>query len=788
MGSLASGLPFFLRMRRRLPLIGVPVILVAAAWLWPLPAAFSDHRAISTRITDRDGRLLYDVRQSGLQANVSGSVITADFRDAVIAVEDRTFETNPGVSLRGITRALARDIAAGKVVQGGSTVTQQLVRSILKPARRGILYKAREVWLALKVTARTSKEGILSGYANTAFFGQQSYGIAAAARTYFDKTPANLSLAESALLAGLLNAPTSLNPFKDLAAAEGRRSLVLHAMLETGKITRDQFDEAEAEPVKLTRGTVPIEAPHFVFWLLQRHPELRDAGGEVRTTIDLPLQHAVEQSIRSRLTDLADKKVTSAAVVVLDARTGDILSMVGSADYFDEEHGGAVNVAVSARQPGSAIKPFTYALAFTQGMTPATTVADVYAQFFTQTGDPYVPRNYDFREHGLVRLREALADSYNIPAVKLLEHVGVERLLTFLTQAGITTLTETPEHYGLALTLGDSEVKLLELASAYGIFPRGGETLAPRALLSDPAASGRRILDPKVAWLVTDILSDNDARAAEFGRDGPLSFGVPVAAKTGTTRNSRDNWTLGFTPNVIVGVWVGNADNTPMRGTSGITGAGPIFHDVMIEAIKEEGSGQFARPSGIVDREICKLSGLLPTDLCPDRTTEHFIEGTEPRGHDTMYVNIPIDARTGLKAGPSCPGQFVKAGFFTDFPSELRKWARENGWKLPPDQYSPLCPAAAGSAVSESGTFVITEPAPGSSYLLDPLIPDADEAVIFEGRAERFGTVDWYVDGKKVAKARAPDYRYAWLPTVGIHRIQAGFGTLSPAVSIEVRR
>jgi penicillin-binding protein 1C len=764
-----------------LSLLGMTLII----FLWPLPEAFSVKNVISTRLDDRTGKPLYDVRQSGFEEDGS-FVVPKTFRDAIISVEDRTFETNAGFSMKGIARALLKDIQAGKIVQGGSTITQQYVRSILKPKKRGFFYKIYEIFLAVKLTSRMSKEDILNKYVQTAYFGQQAYGLPAAARTYFNKTLENLSLSEAALLAGLLNAPSSLNPFKDLPKSLSRRSLVLRSMLETKRISSVEFEEAEKEPVVLTRGTVSIEAPHFVFWLLGQRPDIREAGGEVRTTLDLHLQRVIEKIVTNHLSKLQEKKVTSAAVVVLDAMKGDILAMVGSADYFDDAHDGAVNVATSPRQPGSALKPFTYALAFTHGMTPATTVSDISTQFFTQEGNPYVPRNYDYEEHGLVRLREALANSFNIPAVKVLQKVGVERLLTLLTRSGISTLSEPPEHYGLALTLGGGEVTLIDLAKAYGIFPRLGETLPLRSLESDPIRKGDRVIDPKVSWLITDILSDNEARASEFGRDGPLSFPFPVAAKTGTTRNSRDNWTIGYTSDVIVGVWVGNADNTPMRDTSGITGAAPIFHDVLLQAIVGKSQKNFHRPSGIIDLEICKFSGMLPTTLCTERTTEHFIQGTQPTSVDRMIVTKRIDERNGLLASETCAQKFVKEETFSDLPQELLPWAREHNIKTPPREYSQLCPSETKGEAST--VFMITRPAPEESFKLDPLIPDNQEVVIFEGTSLKESDISWYVDGEHVGDSMSPHFRFRWIPTVGNHIITAGTGSGSPSVRIEVIR
>ncbi len=788
--GVKTGLTFSFTMKRALVIVGsllIATILLALAW--PLPSALSGKgMPENTRISDRHGELLYAVQGSGLRSEIPLENIPKPLLDALIATEDRTFYHHPGLSVRGIARAAVRNVLAGHIVEGGSTITQQLIRTLLSPKRRGFSYKLHEAWLALKYDARFSKHDIVERYLNTSFFGQGAYGVKAAAHVYFDADVSTLSLGQSALLVGLLNAPSALNPFKDAEGARQRRDLVLRAMLDQGKVSQPEFDAALEEPVALRSGKTDIRAPHFVLWLLQRNPELRESK-DVVTTLDLALQTETEAIVDKHVEKLKDKNVTSAAVVVLDARTGEILTMVGSRDYFDVENDGAVNVAVSARQPGSAMKPFTYALALSQGMTAATTISDVETQFFTAEGNPYVPRNYDYGYHGLVRIREALANSYNIAAVKVAEIVGVERLLAFLKRAGISTLRESPEHYGLALTLGDGEVKLLELAAAYGIFARGGTTLLPKALLDETGTVEAQILNPKVAWLITDILSDADARAAEFGRDGPLGFPYPVAAKTGTTRNSRDNWTIGYTPDRIVGVWVGNADNAPMRGTSGVTGAGPIFHDVMQEAMKFIEKKPFEKPEGFTDRTICRLSGKLPTPFCTERVIEHFISGTEPHTTDDMFVSISIDTRNGLRAGSSCPEKFIEQKVFTVFPPDTRKWARENGYTPPPDLYSPLCPASAAESSIRPQSVMITRPAENAMYLLDPLIPDVHELIVFEAVAdESIEKLSWFVNGTKVGEGTKPDFRIKWKPETGSFIVKAGFESLQSSVHIEVRK
>lgn len=771
----------------------VSILLILAAFVLPLPRAIRhpQDRAPVT-VVDRRGEVLYESRDKnfGSQKAITLGELHPLIVPALIATEDRSFYSHMGVSIRGITRAAFQNIQSGEIVSGGSTITQQLVRIRLEPKRRSWLYKLREAWLALKLDMRLSKQEILTQYLGSVYFGHQAYGIESAAHTYFGKELRELSTGEIALLIGVIQNPVGLDPFQYPSNALKRRTLVLRAMLDAGVITQEDFDQADAEKLHLAQDTINIKAPHFVFWTLARYPDRATPGAFLNTTLDYDLQSQVEAIVSRRILDLAEKNVTSAAVVVLDAKTGELLSMVGSADYFDTAHDGAVNAAVAARQPGSSLKPFTYALAMVQGDTPATTVADIFVQLFTEDGNPYTPRNYDYDFHGLVRYREALANSYNIAAVKTLEKVGVSQLIGLLRAAGVTTLTRDPEFYGLALTLGSGEVQLLELARAYGIFPRLGITLPLKVLQDEKVEVGNKVLDERVAWLISDILSDNDARLPEFGENTPLS--VPpykVAAKTGTTRNARDNWVIGYTPERIVGVWVGNANNSPMRGTSGVTGAGPIFHDVMEVAMNGLPISSFARPAGITEGTICRLSGKLPTSECPQTLHEYFVEGTEPKDQDTIYQEHAIDVRNGLLAGEDCPPQFVQKRIFTLFPPEVRPWARDNGYLEPPFTASPLCNAGAESSEASSveDVLVIMQPQPGDSILLDPLVPDEYENMIFEARAARsVTTIEWFVDGVSLGTADAPDFRKLWKPEPGMHRVEARQGTEKVTVNIEV--
>lgn len=783
--------------RKRSALFLLPLLAFLLVLVWPLPGVVRRPAGSGTvSVTDREGIPLYEVRETdaGSQQFSALADIAPTFAQALIAIEDRRFYAHSGVSVRGIARALWQNVRAGRIVSGGSTMTQQLVRIRLAPMRRTFLYKIKEALYAWKLERIRSKEEILEAYMNEAYFGHQAYGIGAAARTYFAITPRELSVAQSALLAGLVQSPGVLDPFINRDGAIRRQQLVLTAMRETGVLSEEQERAVSAEPMTLTSSRIPIRAPHFVMWLPQIRPEAFVSGATVRTTIDLSLQSSVERIVERNLAALQDLNVTSAAVVVLDARTGDLLSMVGSADYFDDAHDGAVNSAVAARQPGSALKPFTYALALTQGQTAATTVADIETQFFTQEGNPYIPRNYDYGYHGLVRFREALANSYNIAAVKVLEKVGVSTLLTFLKSAGITTLSQSPEYYGLALTLGDAEVTLLDLVRAYAIFPRGGKTVGVRVLAEDPILEGEQILDTRVAWLISDILSDSDARLPQFGADSPLNFSFPVAAKTGTTRNARDNWVIGFTPEILVGVWVGNADNAPMQGTSGVTGAGPIFHDVFEEAVRAFPPTDFLRPDGLSQHTICRLSGMLPSAACAQTIEEWFIDGTEPTEFDTFYQKISIDLRNGLLATDGCATEYKTDRTFTVFPPELKTWARENGWETSPVDASPLCQSLEhSSSVPSSSSFSvwlsIERPQAQDSYLLDPLIPDDAERVIFRARgSNEIRSVSWFVNGKKVGQGSAPDFRFDWQPNIGSFTVEARAEGVSDQRMMEVKR
>lgn len=615
----------------------------------------------TTKIYDRDGRLLDEIFSEGRRTRIKLSEVPVHMRQATIAVEDDTFYTNPGVDLPSIMRAVWLNLRYGQIVSGGSTITQQLVRHVAfsyeERVSQSYIRKLKEVLLALILTQSRSKDDILEHYLNEIYYGNLAYGVEAAAQTFFDKSVEELTLAESALLAGLPQAPLSLDPFTDKEAAKRRQRTVLNLMVKNGFITQAEADAAFADPLKLTPPKkIDRPAPHFADYVrLQLEemfgPKIVSQGGlTVFTTLDLGFQQLAEKLARQHVAELREEhNLTNTALVTLQPNTGQILAMLGSVDYEDESIDGQVNVAVRERQPGSSIKPITYVTAFEQGMTPAKIIWDVETEIPLEEGKVYRPQNYDEEFHGPVRLRDALANSYNIPAIKLLRETGIAETLDTAHRMGVRGLQKDPNYYGLSLTLGGGEVTLLDLTTAYATLANQGGYVPPQAVLWVADSEGRVIyeydppelqpvLDPKAVYLVTNILSDNAARTPEFGPNSALKVSQPAAAKTGTTNDFRDNWTLGYTPYLAVGVWAGNSDNSRMVDSSGLTGAAPLWHDFMegvfaspelLSELREAVDPLpqvFERPEGVVEAEICRLGSLQePAAECPEKRRELFI-------------------------------------------------------------------------------------------------------------------------------------------------------------------
>lgn len=545
---------------------------------------------------------------------------------AVVAAEDKRFYTHSGVDVQAILRAVWQNTSGQEVVSGASTITQQLARAI-SPRPKTLWGKTKEAAQAVELERTYTKEEILEQYFNLLEFGNLTQGVQAASRFYFATEADQVSLSQAAFLAGLIKSPTYYNPLKHLNRALKRRNYVLEQMRSHGFIDEEMYTRARAETIVLHAQARPFYAPHFTQLAAAF---LTAEAPAVFTTLDRDLQTETEQIIKNNLATLADSNVTNAAVVVLENATGAVLAYVGSADFKDEAHSGQVDGVRALRQPGSALKPFVYGLAFAQGkLTPASLLDD--EDTFFRGG--FRPRNYDENFHGAVSARVALANSYNIPAVKVAEQVGVENLLILLRQAGFYSLEKPADFYGLGLALGNGEVRLLDLTNAYASLARGGVVKPVKiSLQPDVKLPGKsiRIFDEQTAYLITDILKDNQARAAAFGLNSALSVPFEMAAKTGTSKDYKDNFAIGYTPRWTIGVWVGNFDASPMQKISGITGAGPILHDVAVYMQNKYPAAWFPVPKGIKRAEVCNETGLLASPKCTHKHEEVFAVGHLP--------------------------------------------------------------------------------------------------------------------------------------------------------------
>lgn len=763
----------------------------------------------TTRIYDRNGILLYEIlptaTEAGKRAPVPLAQIPLALQQATLATEDAAFYEHPGVDWRGILRAVRRNWEEGQLAAGGSTITQQVARLLLDPEERqerSLRRKLREAILALQLEQAYTKDEILELYLNHAYYGNLSYGVEAAAQSYFGKHVWELSTAESAMLAGLPQAPALYNPLLDLESAQARQADVLRLMMENHYVNSMEIETLQNEPLRFASDPFPIEAPHFVMWVIQEleqrfGAQLTDGTGlNVTTTLDINLQDIAQSSVtyhiaelQGRLDGTPDRHVNSAALVAMDPLTGDVLALVGSPDYFDAAIAGAVNIALQPRQPGSALKPITYAAAFDPARTndtpysPATVLSDVPTTFTTSDGKFYAPENYDRSYRGPISLRDALATSNNIVAVKVLEKVGVRRMIELARAMGIRSLDD-PQRYDLTVTLGGGEVTLLELTNAYATFAAEGRQTPPRGILKVENSTGdvlweaatpspKLVLDPRIAALITDILADPLARAPTFGEWNALRLPFPAAAKTGTTTDWRDNWTLGYTPDLTVGVWVGNADNSPMNQVSGVDGAGPIWNDFMRRALRHSTRPEFVKPEGVVRAEICTASGLRPSALCPSRKVEWFLEESLPTAQDNSYQLVRVDSESGLLAGSACDANSSEK-LFRIPPPEAMAWAREQQWEFPPTRQ---CTGEMAVAVAQSGAQVsIINPVPGTRYRLDPAIPLGNQRIPIEVVAPApFPISDGIllVDGQPIARFVELPTRQWWSLAPGTHAVQA---------------
>jgi penicillin-binding protein 1C len=680
----------------------------------------------SVTVVDRNGEVLYEsLGGSGTRGEaLKAGALPQRVVEATLVAEDRRFFKHVGIDPIAIARAAMHNVRALRVVEGGSTISQQVAKLLLQSRSRGLGQKMREAVLALRLEQRFTKRELLAMYLNLAPYGNRITGVARASRAYFGVAPEQLTVAQAAFLASLPQRPSAFNPLRDPEKARPRQLSILARM----NLSDEERKSAGAERLRFSPAAQPVLAMHYVERVLAEREGrgLRAEGRgddpvlprpsalgpqpsrRIETTLDANLQRDVTGIIAAHRATLLRHGAKSVAVAVLDNATGEWLAWEGSGDYFGEAFGGAIDGVATPRQPGSTLKPFTYALAFESGYSPATVLPDIPSHFPTaEQGVVYTPRNYDDRYRGPLRVRAALAGSQNVPAVAMLAKLGPESLLRLLRNSGFS-FSKTSDYYGLGLTLGDAEVTLEQLVRAYAAFAREGQTV-----------EGRRMFSRRTAFWISDILSDADAREYAFGSGGALDFPFPVAVKTGTSQAYRDNWTIGYTSDVTVGVWVGNFDRAPLRGSSGVTGAAPIFNGVMLAAMKRargslpigDTTDIVAQPPDVEELEICALSGARPSTYCPAIQRE-WLRTNEPPRFCTWHHDGEID-----------------------WPAEYRTWAGAGA-------------RAQRASKRTEERFRITNPPEGATYLIDPTLRMEFQTL----RLRATANVQWEIDGRRVSE------------------------------------
>ncbi|MFN8523158.1 MAG: PBP1A family penicillin-binding protein [Chloroflexota bacterium] len=663
----------------------------------------------TAQVFDRNGTLLWEFFDEGGRRTVVPLAEVSQYMiDAQLAAEDPNFYSNPGIDPRGIARAVYQNLMADEVISGASTITQQLVRNVLlspdERYDRSMMRKVREALLAYQVTQKLSKSQILALYLNEIYYGNLTYGVEAAAQGYFGKHARDLSLAEASMIAGLAQSPANYDPLRNPVAAKQRQAYVLDQMVRHEFVTEAQAQEARQSELRYQPWKSPYLAPHWVTYIKglveekQGGRALATGGLKIYTTLDLELQRKMEEVARANAPNLAIRDANNTSIVVINPKTGEVLAMVGSMDFENTAIDGQVNVAISERQPGSTIKPLVYLAAFTRGYVPSTTVVDERISIPDDLGRVWSPENYDKKFRGTVTLRTALGNSLNIPAVKVLQFAGIDNVFDLARRMGLRTWDD-PKRLGLAMSLGGAEVRPVDLTAAYAVLANNGLKIPPvaitRIINADGVAvenyqvpRGDQVVDPRFAYMLTNVLSDNNARLVTFGPNSMINMPRAAAVKTGTTDNYRDTWTMGYTPNLVIGVWVGNTDNHPMKEVLSSMSAGKVWREAMDTAIDHLNlpPEEFVRPSGLLDVEVCGDGGMRP-------------------GQGPCYRDLFLAERA-----PSSQRVFV------------------GGFQLPTasPEPGPATPAPARSPVPEAAAKPTIEPEPTAtspSIVIQPVVP-----------------------------------------------------------------
>jgi len=736
-----------------LAVLVICLIIRLLPYFAPIRATDIAQNQLATQFSDRNGLSLGTLltRDQEHTSVVPLNQVSPQFTHAILAAEDGSFYHHGALDMKAIIRASKEAIHAKRIVSGASTITMQLAR-MLDPVPRTFSGKLSEIWLSWRLVAGMNKDEILSAYINRLPMGGNIYGVEAAARIYFSIPASELNLAQASLLAAIPNNPTYFNPYEHWERLKQRQKYVLNRMVQEKYISGANAARTSAEKVVFqSRQQGIIAAPHFLFWLANQIPPNKPYKADViRTTINRPLQQFVEAQVQQVISSLAANNVHDAAALVIDNRTGEVLAYVGSPDYFNQAKLGRNDGVQALRQPGSTLKPFVYELALEKGLIrPNTILADVPAHYAIPGAKLYSPTDYTESFLGPVRVRIALANSLNVPAVRVLEKVGVETFLKRLHQLGFEHLNKTPEHYGLGLTLGSGEVSLWELARAYVTMARLGDATPLVSTFSNSPLPGtdaiNRVsphspLPNHTIWqLITNILSDNHARATAFGVDSVLNLPFPVAVKTGTSSNFRDTWTVGFTTDYTVATWVGNFNGEPMRQVSGVTGAAPLWNRIMLHLHEHQEPAGFPPPEGLVQLPVCAISGLRPTPDCTSVVQEYF------------------------------------------YPEDKIAYESDNQFNLPPEYDEWLAKQQQSSLVSTN--LRILSPHHGDLFLLYPG-EEAKQKLEFKLAGNKSAPVEWWLNGKKLDTNSANSLFWNLRP--GKWTLEARSGEMTDKVNFQV--
>jgi penicillin-binding protein 1C len=702
----------------------------------------------SVKFFDRNDNLLQEVLSKNEMRSVHCDIsqVSSYFLDAIIAAEDKNFYQHNGIDYPAVFRACWQNLRSRRIVSGASTITLQLAR-LLHPAERSIWNKLKEAYIAFRLEAGMEKTSILEAYINRLPMGGNLYGIESASRTYLGIPSRDLTLAQATFLAAIPNSPNRLNPYYNLSEIKHRQKMVLNRMVSQGLITTRRAAGVLKEEINIKTSNIYFVAPHYIFQLMESLPE---NAYTVKTTVDLEIQKMVMEQVKTTLAHLKEYHVTNAAVLLLDNQTGEVLAYAGSADFFDTRHDGQYDGVRALRQPGSTLKPFLYLLAMENGFTPASLISDIPSHYPMPTG-VYSPKNYSEDFHGPIRLREALANSLNVPAVRTLAKIGVESFLKRLGEYQFTSLDEKTDYYGVGLVLGGGEVSLFELVRAYMCLARRGsfQPICEILKINDKqivtASSRKNISTPQYNFMIIDILSDRFARTSEFGFHSILNLPFPCAAKTGTSFRFCDNWTIGFTRDYTLGVWVGNFDHTPMMKVSGVTGAGPLFAKIMLQLYSQkEYPVKYDIPPGIQKVPICPLSGKKPNEFCPNRI-EEYITTADLVNYQKHSCDMHLEENNLV---------------LSSVPVKYADWADEIGIDTKKNH-------------DISSIFKIIHPKDGAIYQRLPnLAPGYQSIRIQLECSEQQEVVDWYLNNEYIKTTRL-DHRFLWPAQPGSFELKA---------------